>query len=157
MRKLRFYGRQQSTLEAMLPRLLEKVMEQGLRSVVIFDNQDQLDALDNTLWTYSPLSFLPHGTKKDGEAKDQPIWLTTILENPNDSQTCVLTCPVPHIWENLIFNQYIYLFDCNTPNDVSIAQEIWLAQKDAFDTGIWHQDSTGKWSEAKNFEKISAI
>lgn len=154
MKKLRFYGRQQSTLAEMLPRLLEKVVAQGLRSVVLFDNQEQLTALDASLWTYSPLSFLPHGTKKDGAAEDQPIWLTTILENPNDSQTCVLTCPVPHIWEKDMFQQYIYLFDLKDADDVATAKNIWAQQKNTFETGIWRQDDAGKWSEIASFDKI---
>ena len=34
---------------------------------------------------------MPHGTAKDGFAKDQPIWLTTLEDNPNSARILVLT------------------------------------------------------------------
>lgn len=40
-------------------RLLRKVVGQGLQAVVTGDESD-LQALDQLLWTFSPLDFLPH-------------------------------------------------------------------------------------------------
>ncbi len=154
MRKLRFYGRRQSALEEVLPRLLEKVLNQNLRAVVLFNDNSFLEVSDKILWTYTPLSFLPHGTKNDGLATNHPIWLTTTLENPNHSQLCILTCYVPHIWEKELFAQYIYIFNIDDENELSSAKAVWSDQKKNFDVGIWQQDQRGKWVTMDTFDKI---
>ena len=44
-----------------------------------------MEALDTLLWTYAEESFLPHGTKRDGNAPAQPVYLTTDDANPNEA------------------------------------------------------------------------
>ena len=83
MTDIGFYHLQKWPLERALPKLLEKVLETGKRAVVIAGSEDRVEALNGLLWTYNPNSFLPHGTSRDGNAADQPVWLTTEDENPN--------------------------------------------------------------------------
>lgn len=79
-----------TSLEQALPRVLEKVLSLGQRAVVVAGSPERVEALAAALWTYDDRSFLPHGTAKDGNAPDQPIWLTTREENPNGAQMLVL-------------------------------------------------------------------
>ena len=54
------------------------------------DTPERIEALNTLLWTYDPASFLAHGTSKDGRPEDQPIYLTTEDENPNEAEVLVL-------------------------------------------------------------------
>src|SRR4051812_32463308 len=86
-----FYHLTATTLESALPRLLEKVLAAGQRAVVMAGSPERVEALNGQLWTYNPGSFLPHGSKADGSAADQPVWLTDQDENPNSAAVLVLT------------------------------------------------------------------
>ncbi|USO01064.1 MAG: DNA polymerase III subunit chi [Alphaproteobacteria bacterium] len=86
------YGHQDRPLIRTLPRLLEKVLETEERATVLVP-QDLLEVVDKGLWTYTPLGFLPHGKKREGVSGDpslQPIWLTSVFENPNNAGVLVV-------------------------------------------------------------------
>jgi DNA polymerase-3 subunit chi len=70
--------------------VLEKVLALGDRAVVVAGSTERVEALASALWTYDDRGFLPHGTAKDGEAPEQPIWITTEVENPNGARMLVL-------------------------------------------------------------------
>ncbi|MGH7002573.1 MAG: DNA polymerase III subunit chi [Alphaproteobacteria bacterium] len=91
MTDVNFYHLQRSSLEQTLPKLLEKVLQAGKRAVVLARSEERVEALNTLLWTYDPNSFLPHGSKTDGNAPEQPVWLTTDDENPNRATVLVLT------------------------------------------------------------------
>src|SRR5690606_18173117 len=83
MTEISFYHLQGSSLEQALPRLLERDAEGGKRAVVMMGSTERVQTLNNVLWTYQRDSWLPHGSAKDGNAEDQPVWLTAEDENPN--------------------------------------------------------------------------
>ena len=83
MTEVGFYHLTRSTLDEALPRLLEKAYAAGNRVLVRVGDPERLELLNRALWTYGKESFLPHGTRSDGFAEDQPIYLTTQVENPN--------------------------------------------------------------------------
>lgn len=70
-------------MENVLPKLLEKAYETGKSVLVRVGNEERVEFLNALLWTYNDQSFLPHGSKKDGNAELQPIWLTSGTDNPN--------------------------------------------------------------------------
>ena len=90
MTEVRFYHLQRKTLEQALPQLLEKTLERGWRAVVMAGSEARVEALNGLLWTYTREGFLPHGTKKDGYAERQPVWLTDSDENPNNANVLFL-------------------------------------------------------------------
>ena len=83
MTEVGFYHLTRSTLDEALPRLLEKAYAAGHRVLVRVGDPERLELLNRALWTYGKESFLPHGARSDGFAEDQPIYLTTQVENPN--------------------------------------------------------------------------
>ena len=46
-------------------------------------SEEMVAALNERLWTYDDASFLPHGAAGDGDPMEQPIFLTSELDNPN--------------------------------------------------------------------------
>ncbi len=90
MAEVSFYHLVRSSLEAVLPRLLERVRGLGLRAVVVAATPERVESLNDALWRYDQDSFLAHGSAADGHAADQPIWLTHVDENPNGAEALVL-------------------------------------------------------------------
>jgi DNA polymerase-3 subunit chi len=70
-----------AAVDAVLPALLEGFVRAGRKVVVRCPDDERLRRLNETLWTFAPESFLPHGTAADGFAARQPVYLTT---QPND-------------------------------------------------------------------------
>ncbi|MGL4371593.1 MAG: DNA polymerase III subunit chi [Alphaproteobacteria bacterium] len=117
-----FYQLTLSSLEKALPRLLEKILEAGHRVVVPAGSSERVQSLSYACWTYSPLSFLPHGTQADGHRpEDQPIWLTTTEERPNGASVLVLTEGMfPSRLEG--YDRYIYIYEGQNPEALERAK-----------------------------------
>src|SRR4030042_15088 len=78
-----FYHLERQPLERVLPSLVERSLSRGWRAVVQAGSDERVDALDTLLWTYAEESSPPHGTSKDGNTAEQPVFLTTEDDNPN--------------------------------------------------------------------------
>ena len=72
----------------MLPALLEKSLERGWRVVVQAASEERVEALDAHLWTFRDDAFLPHGTAREAEAREQPILLTTVNDDNPNGRAC---------------------------------------------------------------------
>ncbi|MES2607732.1 MAG: DNA polymerase III subunit chi [Pseudomonadota bacterium] len=88
-----FYQLMLTPMEKVVPRIVDKIYASKLRAMIWIENDEKLALLNTSLWTYSTLAFIPHGCRLDSEeTKDQqPIWLSTALENPNQSSVCMVT------------------------------------------------------------------
>src|SRR5262249_3334462 len=86
MTEVLFYHLEHQPLERVLPNLVERTLERGWRAIIQAGSQERVDALDTLLWTYREDSFLPHGTKRDGDLERQPVLLTIDDANPNAAQ-----------------------------------------------------------------------
>lgn len=142
-----FYKLQKTSLEHSLPRLLEKIFQAQKKAVVLFGTPERLDAFNAMLWTYSQGSFLPHGSSKEGAAESQPIWLTNILENPNEAEI-LITVEDQEINNFLTFSRCLDIYDGNDPEAEAKAND---RKKKYRDLGcsilMWHQDEKGAWHE----------
>ena len=85
MTEILFYHLERQPLERVLPALIEKSLARGWRVVVQAASDERIEALDAHLWTYSDDSFLPHGTWREGEAREHPVLLTLDADNPNSA------------------------------------------------------------------------
>ena len=73
-------------------------------------------------------SFLPHGTAADGNAADQPIYLTAGPDNPNGAVVRFLVDGAT----TRAFSDYqriVFLFDAGDPDAMASAREAWKAAK----------------------------
>lgn len=141
-----FYHLQSSPVERALPQLLERILKTGGRAVVLAASEDRVEALANSLWTYNPNAWLPHGTAKDGFADQQPVWLTDREENPNGARFIVLTDGMAssRLGE---YERCLDIFDGNHPDMVAAARARWAAAKAAgHELHYWQQSENG-WAE----------
>src|SRR5437588_5983500 len=95
MTEVLFYHLQRQPVERVLPALIEKSLERGWRVVVQAASEERVEALDAHLWTFRDDSFLPHGTVRQGELREQPVLLTLDDDNPNGAAVRFLIDGVP--------------------------------------------------------------
>jgi DNA polymerase-3 subunit chi len=146
MGEIAFYHLQKSPLERVLPRLLEKTLAAGKRAVVMAGSEERVEALNLLLWTYGGNSWLPHGSAKDGNADEQPVWLTAGEDSPNGAAFLFLTDgregPID------AYERCFNLFDGNDAAAVQAARERWKTYKDAGHTlTYWQQTDAGGWEK----------
>ena len=59
-------------------RLAGKAYQQGLSVYIQVDSEDKVTELDHLLWTFNPVSFVPHETVlKDRKTKTAPVLIST--------------------------------------------------------------------------------
>ena len=145
MTEIGFYHLTRSRLDHALPKLLEKVLASGAHAVVRAGSAERIGFLNGHLWTWDPASFLPHGSASEGDAADQPIWLTTAEENPNDARVLVLTDGV-EAGDIADFERCLEMFDGNDAASVAAARDRWRAYAEAGHAlTYWQQNERGGW------------
>ena len=145
-----FYHLVKWPLEHALPKLLERILIQDFKVVIRVATDRHLSTLNQALWTYDPGSFLPHGNAGDGNAKQQPIYLTTGTEVPNDATVLILTGDLDaHDIDR--FARCVDIFDGND-EAVSKARKRWASRSTAgYSQTYWQQTSDGRWERISEF------
>jgi len=140
-----FYRLAKWPLETALPRLLEKTVQSGKRAVVMAGSKERVEVLANLLWTYERGSWLPHGSAKDGNAAEQPVWLTSADENPN-AATYLFLVDGAQSARLAECERCFELFDGNDPDAVTEARQHWKAYTNAgHELTYWQQTERGGW------------
>lgn len=156
MTQIGFYHLTTSPLERALPRLLSKVLEAGHRIVVMAGSPDRVEWLNDLLWTFSPDSWLPHGSRRDGIAAEHPVWLTDDGENPNNADILVLTDGVsPH--QITAFSRCLVLFDGTDETALERARSQWKEWQEQHHELVYLQQTEGGgWKEKKRVKPDEA-
>ncbi|MBM08355.1 MAG: DNA polymerase III subunit chi [Magnetovibrio sp.] len=147
MTAISFYHLERSSLEQVLPQLLEKTLYLDKRALVLSGSEERVEALNAHLWTYDQDSWLPHGSDKDGDPVDQPIWLSVDEDNLNNAEFLFLTdgAEARSIGQ---FERCFDIFDGTVEISLLAARERWKRYKDAeYELTYWQQSTVGKWEE----------
>ncbi len=149
MTRIDFYHLQNQTLENVLPKLLEKAYATGKKILVKIGTDERVEFLNTHLWTFDDTSFIPHGSKKDGFADQQPIWLTAGEDNPNEATMLFLVdgayCSPNEIEK---FERVFNIFDGTSEEALNKARSYWKELKSGgFENFYWKQDDNGRWSQ----------
>jgi DNA polymerase-3 subunit chi len=146
MTEMLFYHLQRQPIERVLPTLLERSLERGWRVVVQVASDERLEALDAHLWTFRDDSFLPHGTWREGEAREQPILLTVNEDNPNGATVSFLVDGAAMPADADAYQRIVLLFDGEDPDALAAARERWSEGKaKGFEVTYWQTDEQGRW------------
>lgn len=147
MKRIDFYHLTRKSLEEVLPKLLCKAYAGGKR-IIVKTTTDSIEPINTILWTYEDESFLPHGSKKDGFADEQPIWITDDdKNNANGAQFLFLTGGT-QTEDAERYERIFNLFDGKNEASVEQARQMWKTYKDAgFEMHYWQQSEQGGWSE----------
>ncbi len=148
MTDVNFYHLATRPLDAVLPRLLEKAVAAGFRTVIRSADAGLLARLDAALWTYEPASFLPHAV--DGPfAAAQPILLTSA---ESDANAADLIAVVDGVLPGDLtpYRRALYLFDGGDEDALARARGHWRALKARDDVTpvYWREGEGGRWEKA---------
>lgn len=142
-----FYHLERQSLEQVLPGLVERTLGRGWRAVIQAGGPERLAAIDTLLWTWKEDSFLPHGTRAEGHAEHQPVYLTTDGENPNGAGVRFLVDGAT----TDSFRGYVRIvciFDGHDQAAVENARAQWKAAKaDGATVTYWQQTEAGRWEK----------
>jgi DNA polymerase-3 subunit chi len=144
--EIRFYHLTRRSLEDVLPVMLERTLvRDGKRAIVKVGSAERVEHLNAHLWTYNDRGFLPHGSRTDGAAELQPVWLTESDENPN--QATVLFLADGAVSNSVDDYELVCtLFDGRDGEAVARAREQWRAYEAAdHDQTYWQQTDAGGW------------
>ncbi|MGD8325353.1 MAG: DNA polymerase III subunit chi [Sphingomonadales bacterium] len=145
--QIAFYHLERAPVSEVLPKLLEKALQAGLRVVVRVGSENAVEEIDQLLWTYDPGSFLPHGTDKQDHQDAQPVLITYKGAAVNGAQcVAILDANVP---EDLgIFERCLYIFDGRDEAAVNQARAHWKDfQAQGLDVTYWQQGDQGGWQK----------
>ena len=146
MTEILFYHLHRQPLERVLPALIEKSLARGWRVVVQAASEERVEALDAHLWTFRDDSFLPHGTWREAEAREQPILLTVRDDNPNGASVRFLIEGAPVPADAAAYQRVVLLFDGEDPEAVEAARARWSeAKTNGFEVTYWQPDEQGRW------------
>lgn len=142
-----FYHLMDRPLERVLPVLLEKSLERGWRVVVECGSDERSEALDALLWDYSEESFLPHSATRDGSEADQPIWITSGPDRPNEAHIRFLVDGAkPTDLDG--YTRVVLMFDGRDDEAVALARQDWTKLKAAgHSVTYWQQNARGGWEQ----------
>jgi len=147
MTEFRFCHRERRPLDLALHDLLEQALADGERAVAQLPSEEQVEAVNERLWTLRDDDFLPHGAKGDGEAASQPIYLTEGNETPNGASLRVLVAGVdPTPFVSGPHARIAVLFDGKDEEALALTRRQWKAVKDAGGTvSYWKEGDDGGW------------
>jgi DNA polymerase-3 subunit chi len=147
-----FYHLERRSLDDVLPGLIERTLERGWRALIKADSADRASALDNLLWTYDDQTFLPHAQVGDGDAKRQPVLITTEDENANAANVLFLVGGAePPAWngaEASALTRIVLMFDGRDADSLTRARAAWKDAKAAgHDATYWKEMPSGKFEK----------
>lgn len=147
-----FYHLERRSLDDVLPGLVERSLERGWRALIKAESADRASALDTLLWAYDDQTFLPHAQVGDGDAKRQPVLITTEDANANDANVLFLVGGAePPAWNGAEANaltRIVLMFDGRDADSLQRARAAWKEAKAAgHDATYWKEMPSGKFEK----------
>ncbi|MCC6597817.1 MAG: DNA polymerase III subunit chi [Alphaproteobacteria bacterium] len=143
MADIRFYHTVRQSVEQVLPSLVLRALQNGHRIVIKAAGSDEVARVNDYLWTFDLPSFIPHGSAKDGNESDHPVWITERDENPNGADTLILL-QGGEAAQTEGFSLVCAMLDGRDDVAVRSARERWVFYKEAgHDLTYWQQGEKG--------------
>lgn len=141
-----FYHLEASTVEGILPGLLEKTRQKGWRALVKLP-ESQLTAMDDYLWSYKDDSFLPHGRDDEPMSEQQPITLSATAASAEGHQAVFLLGGT-EIADMTGVERAMVMINGRSQEDVQRERARWKALKDTEAAlSYYQQNDRGGWEK----------
>jgi len=142
-----FYHLEREPVENVLPGLLARGRQRGLRLAVQSPDAARLNALSEKLWALEDVAFLAHGLAGDPAPERQPIYLSTDGKNPNAAPyRFFVDTAVPETMDGLV--RASIMFDGNSESAVAQARGLWKHFKaEGHAISYWKEDGEGRWKD----------
>ncbi len=139
-----FYHLERSSLDEVLPELLERTLARGWRAVVRGTDRERLEQLDDRLWTWKPESFIGHALDDAPEPERQPVLLTDTVGAPTNCADALFLVDDAEPGELEPFARCLILFDGRDEAAVKAARARWRTVKTAgHPVSYWKQAERG--------------
>ncbi len=143
--KVDFYHLTRSPLDRVLPRIAQRLHDDGERLLLLSDDAEQRRHLDMLLWSYAPDSFLAHA---EAGAGDDALQSVLIASEPTDANAARNVAIVDGRWRDdaLTFDRAFHFFG---EDHIAAARAAWkgLADRDDVERRYWWQGDGG-WEQA---------
>ena len=149
MTRFDFYHLQESPLEQVLPKLTEKAYATGKNIKILVGTEERVEFINSLLWTYNEESFLPHGSKKDGFAEEQPIFISADEKNENHAEILILVDgALPDVQYLTNYERVLNIFDGKSETSLNNAREYWKEIKSLDgELHYWQQKNNGSFEQ----------
>ena len=136
-----------NSLDSLLAALCEKALSAG-RILIKTKTLERSQYINSLLWTYNPSSFLPHGTKQDGHAEHQPIFITHLDKDVPNGAKIYLSVDGDFLSDATPFDRIIYFINGHDEETIFQAKKE-LNRLRQTETNIFYHEQTdnGKWEE----------
>lgn len=158
MQEINIYKTSQNNFPKTFTKLIESIVNQNKKIYLLCDNHEEEKKLDNLLWSFSQLSFIPHATTTDPYPSDQLILLGSDPHiKPENNPEILLTVDKKEYFDDkdivqFLINQYKKFLFFNVFEENFQKNEVQLESlllKQAVTLGIpinvIEQDASGKW------------
>jgi len=148
MPELTFYQLSDSPLERLLPVLVEKARERDWRVAIQGPIAARLAFLDNQLWTYKDVSFLPHAVAGGAYDAIQPVLLGPVGPAANAAQMLIMVDGADQPAANLeAYERVCVVFDGNDAQMLNAARSQWRTFTGAgMKANYWARED-GRWKQ----------
>lgn len=138
-----FYHLTARPVEAVLPRIADRLLESGARLLVVSADAGQRERIDGALWTQDKESFLPHGLAGGDNDAEQPVLIAEDVLAANGARHVAL---IDGMWrdEVLDFERAFHFFD---EASIAAARAAWraLSGREGIEPRYWKQSEQGRW------------
>ncbi len=141
-----FYQLLHTPLERGIQPLLGKALDGDNKMLVIFNSQEQLERIDQSLWNLGKASFVPHGKAGDGNDEQHPIYLSVEENNINNANVLVnLTQDIPSSATK--YSKVLDMFNGANDNELTAARTRWkkLADEGGHKLKYFEQTKDSGW------------
>lgn len=147
MTNVQFYHLTTTPLERALPKLLEKAVAGGFKTLLVAESEEYAERLNELLWTYDAGSFLPHGSTAEPNPELQPVLISASMEPVNGANLLMVTNgTIPENKEQ--FGRIIDIFDGSNPQIVEKARARWTSYKQSnCEMAYMRQTDSGGWEK----------
>lgn len=145
MAEVWFYHLEREPVEDVLPGLLARGWQRGLRMAVQSPDADRLKHLSERLWALEDVAFLAHGDAATPFPERQPIYLATDHENANAAafRFYVDGAEPANVGD---LSRASIMFDGSDESAVEHARALWRRFKaEGHTISYWKQDADGRW------------
>ena len=141
-----FYHLEASTLEGVLPGLLEKTLQKGWRAVVKTPPARLAD-LDQYLWTFRDDAFLPHGRDDEPMADLQPVLLSASV-GAAEGFDAVFLIDGAEMTDTNGASRIMVMINGRSQEDIARERRRWKQLKAAgANLAYYQQDDRGRWAK----------
>lgn len=148
MATARFYHLTRDPVEALLPQLIGKAQEIGLKVALRGVDRGRMEALDRLLWLGE--GFLPHGMAGGPHDGDQPcllVWTAEAVEALPNRPGCLVTLDGAEVGaeEAQAVDRLCVVFDGMDEAAVARARDQWRALTGAGVAAEYWSRGSGRW------------